>query len=204
MNSETYISLRPQELSTCKRIGYELYCEDLFVVKHKSKYSCKSAIYFNLGCDIIKENCKFDFYFNKTDVKPSVLDGGHEIILANWPNDKHIVCTINNDIPVNIPSFPYVLLNRRALCNCDIEAENKFLLESIIACCDTKSDLVMYFTVNSAFVNYFDDLIGSLDIPILQNWTTHEYILPNSLQSFEFNQDLLKVSKLLKDFLHQY
>ena len=29
LNSETYISLRAQELATCKRIGYEFYCEEL-------------------------------------------------------------------------------------------------------------------------------------------------------------------------------
>ena len=33
LNSETYI-IRQQELRTCKRIGYEFYCEELFVVKH--------------------------------------------------------------------------------------------------------------------------------------------------------------------------
>ena len=27
LNSETYISLRVQELDTCKRIGFEFYCE---------------------------------------------------------------------------------------------------------------------------------------------------------------------------------
>ena len=32
LNSETYISIRQQELRTCKRIGYEFYCEELFVV----------------------------------------------------------------------------------------------------------------------------------------------------------------------------
>ena len=45
LNSETYISLRHQELRSCKRIGCEFYCEELFVVKHKSSYSCESAIY---------------------------------------------------------------------------------------------------------------------------------------------------------------
>ena len=30
------------------------YCKELFVVKHKSKYSCESAIYFNLNTDTIK------------------------------------------------------------------------------------------------------------------------------------------------------
>ena len=75
-----YISLRTQELNTCKKIGYEFYCEEVFVVKHKTKYSCKSAIYFDLSAAIIKENCDFQYYFNNTDVKPSVLDGGHESV----------------------------------------------------------------------------------------------------------------------------
>ena len=83
LNSETYITIRQQELRTCKRIGYEFYCKELFMVKHKSKYSCESAIYFYLDPDIIKENCKFTFYYNKTDITPSVLNGGNKIILAN-------------------------------------------------------------------------------------------------------------------------
>ena len=120
-NSETYISLRQQELRSCKRIGYEFYCEELFIVKDKSSYSCESAIYFNLTTDIIKSNCNFNFYFNKTDITPTVLDGGDEIILANWPNDKHIICNVNNDIPVKIPSHTYVLVDRSILCNCGIE-----------------------------------------------------------------------------------
>ena len=100
LNSETYISLRQQELRSCKRIGCEFYCEKRFVVKHKSSYSCESAIYFNLTTDIIRNNCNFEFYFNKTDVTPTVLDDGDEIVLANWPNDKHIICNVDNDIPV--------------------------------------------------------------------------------------------------------
>ena len=55
LNSETYISLRQQELRMCKRIGYKFYCKELFVVKHKTIYSCESAIYFNLNTNIIKE-----------------------------------------------------------------------------------------------------------------------------------------------------
>ena len=54
LNIETYISLRHQELRTCKNIGYEFYCKCLFIVKHKSKYSCESAIYLNLTSEIIK------------------------------------------------------------------------------------------------------------------------------------------------------
>ena len=49
LNSKMYISIRQQELQTCKKIGYKCYYEELFMVKHKTKYSCKSTIYFNLA-----------------------------------------------------------------------------------------------------------------------------------------------------------
>ena len=88
LKPEAYITIRQQELRTCKRVGYEFYYEGLFVVKHKSKYSCKSAIYFDINSDIIKENCKFHIYYNKTDITPTVLDDGNEIILAHWPNEN--------------------------------------------------------------------------------------------------------------------
>ena len=39
LNLEIYITNRQQELRTCKRIGNEYYCKELFVAKHKSKYS---------------------------------------------------------------------------------------------------------------------------------------------------------------------
>ena len=78
-----------EELRTCKRIGYEYYHEELFVVKSKHKYSCASALYFQLDRKTIKDNCVFDYYYyNKTDVKLSILDGEYKIVLANWPSFK--------------------------------------------------------------------------------------------------------------------
>ena len=97
------------------------------------------------------------------------------------------MCNVNKDLPVTIPSYSYVLVNRSVLCNCGIEAENNFLLESLAACHDAESKLVMYFMVNTAFVNYLDNLTESLKFPILLNRTTHKQILPISLHSFEFN-----------------
>ena len=37
LNSETYITIRHQELRTCKRIGYKFYCKQLFVVNTAAK-----------------------------------------------------------------------------------------------------------------------------------------------------------------------
>ena len=59
---------------------------------YKSTYNCKSVIYFNLGSDILTENCNFlKYYFTKTYIRSTVLDGRNEIILAIWPDDKHNV-----------------------------------------------------------------------------------------------------------------
>ena len=105
LNPDTYISICSKELRMYKRIGYEYYCEELFVVKSKSKYSCASALYFQLDKQTITDNCIFDYYYNKTDVKPSISDGGQEIVLAHWPSFKRIFCSTNNNIPIEIPSL---------------------------------------------------------------------------------------------------
>ena len=57
---------------------------------------------------------------------------------------KKMKCLINS-------YFLYVFVNESVLCNCEIETESHFLLESLV------TYLVMYFTVNLAFVNYFDN-----------------------------------------------
>ena len=59
-------------------------------------------------------------------------------------------------------------MNQSILCNCDIGAESNFLLESSAACegPENKTDLEMHFTINLAFVNYFNDMIEELGTPI--------------------------------------
>ena len=53
-------------------------------------------------------------------------------------------------------------------------------------------------------MDYFDNVIESLGIPVLRNWTIQEQILPLSVESFEINASLLNAPKTLKDFVHQY
>ena len=140
----------------------------LFVVKSKTRYSSASSIYFNLESDVIKTNCEFLYYYNKTDIKPTMLAGGFQIILANWPSYRKIMYSHNNNILINIPGHLYVLMNRSILCKCDVKVENNFFLESLAACkgSETKTDLEMHFTINLAFVNYFDGIIEELGVPV--------------------------------------
>ena len=61
-----------------------------------------------------------------------------------------------------------MLMNQSILCNCNIEAESNFLLESLVACegPETKTDLEMHFTLNFAFVNYFKNMMEESGKPI--------------------------------------
>ena len=153
----------------------------------------------------MKNNCDFDFYFNKTNVTPTVLDGGNEIVLANWPNDKHKICNINNDIPIKISSHPYVLVNRSVLCNCRIEADNHHLLESIATCDNKISKLVMYFTINLAFTNYLDMLPNLTNsLPIIKDRTQYEQPLPLNLSIPHFDSSLRHGPTKLKHFMNHY
>ena len=99
------------------------------------------------------------------------------------------MCALNNNIPINIPSHLYVLLNRSILCNCDLAAESNFLLECLAAWenSNNEADLTMYFTVNLAFVNYLKGAVDSLHSEISTNWTTKEQVLPVSIENFDFD-----------------
>ena len=96
------------------------------------------------------------------------------------------------------------MINRSVLCNWGIEAEDNFLLKLIATCPGKQSDLIMYFTVNTAFMHYFASLTNELEVHILQNWTMHEQVLPISLQTFDFDSKLLEAPKTLKDSVYQY
>ena len=79
-----------------------------------------------------------------------------------------------------------MVLDWNILCNCDIEAESNFLLESLATCEEhEKPDLEMYFTLNLAFVDYLEQLNETITTPINRNWTSARESIPISLDSFK-------------------
>ena len=65
------------------------------MVKHKSKHSCASAIFYELGPSQVIKNCKFNYMYNET-VPPVILDGGKDILLANFQGPRSLKCTSIN------------------------------------------------------------------------------------------------------------
>ena len=65
----------------------------------------------------------------------------------------------------------------------------------------------MYFTVNTAFINYLDqfpNFTESLEFPIIKNKTTFKQTLPISLNVSKFDSTLLTALSDLRDFIHKY
>ena len=93
------------------------------------------------------------------------------------------------------------------MCNCRIEGDNHYLLESLAACNNRVSKLTMYFTINTAFANYlemFPNLTESLQFLIIKNKSTYEQTLPINLNISGFDRMLLNAPPNLKDFINSY
>ena len=154
--TDYYIRLRISELLMCKSIRHIYYCEELFVIKHKSRHSCVSAIFYNLGPAIITKNCKFDYYYNTT-VPPVILDGGRDVLLANFHGPRSLKCSsVNGGLAKPAPENTYAVVNREFLCDCQLDLEHASVLRQLSSCLKSStSKMHMKFTINLAFWEMF-------------------------------------------------
>lgn len=194
--ADTYIELRIQELRMCKYIHFQYYCEELFLVKDKTQFSCASALFHDLPLPTIMANCEFAVLYNST-VIPAVLDGGTSLILANIEAQKDLECDTNFPLSMALPQHSYVMLNRSVLCFCDINAGVAFVRQSLSACISNQAYMgpsvpVFHFTFNYAFFGAFAPLLTNLsfEAPRLPLVTEEEPEFPLFLPNLdELTQD---------------
>ena len=150
--TDYYIQLRISELLMCKSIRHIYYCEELFVIKHKSRHSCVSATFYNLGSATITKNCKFDYYYNIT-VPPVILDGGRDVLLANFHGPRSLKCSsVNGGLARPAPENTYAVVNREFLCDYQLDLEHASVLRQLSSCSKSStSKMYMKFTINLAF-----------------------------------------------------
>ena len=140
----------------CKSIRHIYYCEELFVIKHKSRHSCVGAIFYNLGPATITKNCKFDYYYNTT-VPPVILDGGRDVLLANFHGPRSLICSsVNGGLAKSAPENTYAVVNREFLCDCQLDLEHASVLIQLSSCSKSStSKMHMKFSINLAFWEMF-------------------------------------------------
>ena len=153
--TDYYIQLRISELLMCKNVRYIYYCEELFVIKHKSRHSCVSAIFYNLGPAAVTNHCKFDYMYNAT-VPPVILDGGRDVLLANFHGPRSLKCSsVNGGLAKPAPELSYAVVNREFLCDCRLEMEHASVLRQLRSCSPSSSSkMEVKFVINlQSFMN---------------------------------------------------
>ena len=90
--------------------------------------------------------------YNAT-VPPVILDGGRDVLLANFHGHRSLKCTsINGGLAKPAPEHTYAVVNREFLCDCQLDLEHASVLRQLSSCNkDRSSKLVMQFYINIAF-----------------------------------------------------
>ena len=148
-----YIQLKMTELVMCKSIRHTYYCEELFVVKHKSRHSCASAIFYDLGPEEVVQKCQFVYIYNIT-MPPTVLDGGRSLLLANFHGPRSLKCNSKNGgLPKPAPEHAYAVVDQSFLCDCQLDLEHHAtILRQLSSCTDNRTaHFRVEFVVNLGF-----------------------------------------------------
>jgi len=158
VNHDHYIQLTLAELNSCKHIAHERFCEERFLVKHKSEFTCESAVFFNLPDEDLRRLCTFNYYYNKT-VTPSILDGRDELVLANLLDPLYLRC--NDDMgkkPLPAEQSSYTIIPKSLLCNCDVETDRTFVQKTLSACTPDERPKPVKFQANRAVLLHWEAL----------------------------------------------
>ena len=72
-------------------MGATYYCENLYVLRHRSEHTCESAIYYRTDPKTIIKHCRVMFA-HRQNFPPKVLDAGKTMVLFNLPRPWILVC----------------------------------------------------------------------------------------------------------------
>ena len=200
VGTEYYIELRMTEMIMCRSIRFTYYCEELFVVKHKNAHGCSSAIFYDMGAKRVTEACEFKYMYNAT-VAPTILDGGKELLLANFHGPRSLKCdTKDGRLAKPMPEHTYAVVNREFLCDCQLDLEYASILKQISACGEkTHYDLTLRFTVNLAFWQMLKQYKPKLAKIVMPNMNRIEQTFPVKL--FENVKGPLQIPTALTDIV---
>ena len=91
--------------------------------------------------------------YNAT-VSPVILDGGRDVLLANFYGPRSLKCTsINGGLAKPAPEHTHAVVNREFLCDCQLDLEHASVLRQLSSCNKDRSfKLVMQFTHKYCFL----------------------------------------------------
>ena len=203
VGTEYYIQLRMTEMIMCRSIRFTYYCEELFVVKHKSAHGCVSTIFYDMGPKRVTESCEFKYMYD-AKVAPTILDGGSQLLLANFHGPRSLQCdTKDGGLAKPAPEHTYAVVNREFLCDCQLDLEYASILKQISACGEKKQyDMTLQFTVNLAFWQLLKQYKPKLAKTVNPNMKRIEQTFPVKL--FENTKGPLQMPAVLTDIVKRF
>ena len=68
-------------------------------------------------------------------VPPVILDGGRDVLLANFHGPRSLKCTsTNGGLAKPTPEHTYAVVNREFLCDCQLDLEHASVLRQLSLC----------------------------------------------------------------------
>ena len=198
VGTEYYIESRMTEMIMCKSIRFTYYCEELFVVKHKSAYGCISALFHDMGPKRVTQSCRFTYMYD-AKVPPTILDGGNDVLLANFHGSRSLKCdTKDGGLAIPTPEHTYTVVTRNFLYDCQLDLEYASILKQISACGEKSHyDMRMHFTVNLAFWQLLKQYHPKLAKTINPEMKRLEQIFP--VKMFDNTKGPLQMPPILPD-----
>ena len=103
---------------------------------------------------MVTKNCHFDYYINMT-VPPMILEGGNDLLLANFHGPRLLQCNFQNGgLPQSATAkHIYAVVPRDFLCNCQVDLELATVLHQLSPCTHKNKTmhLTMGFVANMGF-----------------------------------------------------
>ena len=120
-----------------------------------------------------------------------MLDGGSHILLANMLNDKRLICSYDQGLARPLPTSSYALVSRDILCHCHLQIGLTYILKNI-ATCNVTDQPTLEYTVNLAFMDYFNEFWGNSSVShIPVKPTLNEVTLPISMEDYSSDPDYM-------------
>ena len=156
-----------------------------------------------MGAKRVTESCEFKYMYD-AKVAPTILDGGKELLLANFHGPRSLKCdTKDGGLAKPTPEHTYAVVNREFLCDCQLDLEYASILKQISACGDKAHyNLTLRFTVNLAFWQILKQYKPKLAKTVNPNMKRIEQTFPVKL--FENVKGPLQMPTALTDIVKRF
>ena len=158
-----YMTVSEEQLRRCWQNQGTYFCSEAFAIQHSSDHICESAIYFEIGHELIRRICEIKIYHGLTP-DPQIVKVGAELLLANVQVPWNINCQNAALIPAEITGLKYTKIATQYLCSCSIWT-GKIQLERNVYFCNKNQTqpFSRTYSLNQAVLSFHPELFGKFN-----------------------------------------